>query len=316
MQGTKSIKNSLKNHGDMERLVEVISAEVMKILAASEPGPKKCESGGCEVADCKAKSGKCAECTGCVSKKPGVVQDMLNAGAVRFSATGGQPPPAHPGLASMIDHTLLKPDATHEQISKLCDEARKYKFATVCVNSSNVGLAAQLLAGTEVKPIAVVGFPLGASTPKAKAFETLDAIRAGAKEIDTVINIGALKSRDYKMVFDDIYSVVEAAGKIPVKVILETSSLNDEEKIIGSALSKAAGAAFVKTSTGFAGGGATVEDIRLMRRIVGPEMGVKASGGVRTLDDANKFIQAGANRLGASASVAIVTGAQTESKGY
>jgi len=218
------------------------------------------------------------------------------------------PPPLHSQLAQMIDHTLLKPDASHEQIKVLCEEAAKYRFATVCVNSSNVGLAAKLLAGSGVKAIAVVGFPLGATTPAAKAFETLEAIREGAQEIDTVINIGALKSKDYKEVFDDLKGVVEAAGNIPAKVILETSSLTEDEKIIGCALSKAAGAAFVKTSTGFAGGGATVEDVKLMRRIVGPDIGVKASGGVRTFDDAQKMIAAGANRLGTSASVEIVTG--------
>jgi deoxyribose-phosphate aldolase len=219
-------------------------------------------------------------------------------------------------LASMIDHTLLKPDASSDQIKKLCEEAAKYHFATVCVNSTNVGLAAKLLQGSGVKAIAVVGFPLGASTQASKAFETLEAIRDGSGEIDMVINIGALKSKDYKLVFEDIKSVVDAAGTVPVKVILETSNLSLDEKIIGCALSKAAGAAFVKTSTGFGGGGATVEDIKLMRRIVGPEIGVKASGGVRTLEDAQKFIAAGANRLGASASVEIVTGKKSEAKGY
>ncbi|MDZ4677218.1 MAG: deoxyribose-phosphate aldolase [Oligoflexia bacterium] len=216
----------------------------------------------------------------------------------------------------MIDHTMLKPDVSHEQIKKLCEEAAQYKFATVCVNSSNVGLAAKLLEGSGVKAIAVVGFPLGASAPRAKAFETLEAIRAGAGEIDMVINIGSLKSKDYKLVYDDIRGVVDAAGSIPVKVILETSNLNTEEKIIACGLSKAAGAAFVKTSTGFGGGGATVEDIKLMRKIVGPDMGVKASGGVRTYEDALKIIKAGANRVGASSSVEIVTGQKTESKGY
>lgn len=219
-------------------------------------------------------------------------------------------------LAPMIDHTLLKPDASQDQIKKLCEEARQYKFATVCVNSSNVGLAAQLLGGSSVKPIAVVGFPLGAAASSAKAFETLEAIREGAQEIDTVVNIGALKSRDYREVYVDIRAVVEAAGEIPVKVILETSQLNEEEKIISCALSKAAGAAFVKTSTGFSGGGATVEDIKLMRRVVGPTMGVKASGGVKTRQDALKMIAAGANRLGTSSSISIVTGEKTDAKGY
>lgn len=211
-------------------------------------------------------------------------------------------------LAKYIDHTLLKPDATSDQIRKLCEEARQYKFATVCVNSSHVRLAAELLKGSTVKPIAVVGFPLGAATAKAKAFETLEAIRNGAEEIDMVINIGALKERDYKTALNDIIAVVGAAGDIPVKVILETSQLNDEEKIVACVLSKAAGAAFVKTSTGFSGGGATVEDIKLMRRMVGKDMGVKASGGVRSYEDAMKMIEAGANRLGTSSSIAIVTG--------
>jgi deoxyribose-phosphate aldolase len=173
-------------------------------------------------------------------------------------------------VARYIDHTLLKPDATADQIKVLCEEARKYNFATVCVNSSQVRLAAELLKGSPVMAIAVVGFPLGASTAKAKAFETLEAIRNGAQEIDTVINIGALKGKDYKTVLDDIKAVVDAAQPIPVKVILETSQLNDEEKVIACALASGAGAAFVKTSTGFSGGGATVEDIKLMRRVVGP----------------------------------------------
>lgn len=295
-------------HSDMERLVEAVTSEVQKILAG--------KTSGCELANCKAKSGNCENCENCLNKKPGTVQSMLNAGATRFSTTAGQTPPSHGQLASMIDHTLLKPDASHDQIKKFCEEAAKYKFATVCVNSSNVGLAAKLLEGSGVKAIAVVGFPLGATAPKAKAFETLEAIREGAKEIDMVINIGALKSRDYQIVMEDIQGVVAAAGQIPVKVILETSSLNEEEKIIGCALSKAAGAAFVKTSTGFGGGGATVDDIKLMRKIVGPDIGVKASGGVRTYEEAMKMIEAGANRIGASASVAIVTQQKSDSKGY
>ena len=166
----------------------------------------------------------------------------------------------------------------------------------------------QMLQGSGVPVCAVVGFPLGAMSPRSKAFETREAIRCGAREIDMVVNIGALKSRDYELVFRDIKAVVDAAKPIGVKVILETSKIDDDEKIIVCALSKAAGAAFVKTSTGFGGGGATAEDVALMRRIVGPEMGVKASGGVRSQADAESMITAGANRLGASASVAIVTG--------
>ena len=209
-------------------------------------------------------------------------------------------------LAGRIDHTLLKPDATHAEIQHVCEEARKYHFATVCVNATNVAIVAELLKDSTTKPIAVVDFPLGAGATAAKAFEAREAIRAGAREIDMVINIGALKSKDYTLVLEDIRAVVEASRPYGVKVILETSSLNEDEKIIGCALSKAAGAAFVKTSTGFAAGGATVADVQLMRRVVGPEMGVKASGGIRTLEDANKMIAAGATRLGASASVAIV----------
>ncbi len=210
-------------------------------------------------------------------------------------------------LARQIDHTLLKPDATPEEIKKLCEEAMLYQFATVCVNSSFIGLAAECLRGSDVKPIAVVGFPLGACSSTTKEFETREAISAGAQEIDMVIHLGALKSGDYFLAANDIRSVVDAARPIPVKVILETSTLNNDQKIVGCVLAKAAGAAFVKTSTGFSSGGATVEDIELMRRIVGPKMGVKASGGVRTRDDALKMIRAGANRIGASASVAIVS---------
>ena len=211
-------------------------------------------------------------------------------------------------LADYIDHTLLKPDATEEQITKLCQEAIEYDFKTVCLNSCNVELAAKLLKDKKTLPIAVVGFPLGATVSTSKAFETSEAIKAGAREIDTVINIGALKAKDYKTVFEDIKAVVDAAKPCPVKVILETSELDNEEKIIACGLSKAAEAAFVKTSTGFAKGGATVEDIKLMRRIVGNKMGVKASGGVRTKQDAEAMIAAGADRIGASSSIEIVTG--------
>ncbi len=211
-------------------------------------------------------------------------------------------------IAPYIDHTLLKPDATREEVVKLAEEARRYGFATVCVNSANVGTVARILSGTKTIPIAVVGFPIGAALPSAKAFEAREAIRCGAREIDMVINVGALKSKDYALVVKDICAVVEAAKPHPVKVILETSKLTEQEKIVGSALAKAAGAAFVKTSTGFGGGGATAEDVALMRSVVGEDVGVKASGGIRTTEDAMRMIKAGANRIGASASVAIVTG--------
>ncbi|MBT6177482.1 MAG: deoxyribose-phosphate aldolase [Deltaproteobacteria bacterium] len=215
-------------------------------------------------------------------------------------------------LAGLIDHTLLKPDASREELEKLCTEARKYGFATVCVNATNVRFAAAMLEGCSTMAIAVVGFPLGAMTPGAKAFETREAVRNGAGEIDMVINIGAMKSKDYALVLEDIAAVVSAAEPKPVKVILETASLSHDEKVIACALSKIAGAAFVKTSTGFGSGGATAEDIELMRNVVGPEMGVKASGGVRTREDVESMVQAGATRVGASASVAIVTGEKTK----
>ncbi|MEZ4431855.1 MAG: deoxyribose-phosphate aldolase [bacterium] len=214
-------------------------------------------------------------------------------------------------LAGHIDHTLLKPEATRDELFALAEEARKFRFATVCVNSANVRLMAQLLDGSGVPVCAVVGFPLGAMTPHAKAFETREAIRCGAREVDMVLNIGALKSGDHRLVFEDIRAVVEAAKPVAVKVILETSKLDHEEKVAACVLAKAAGAAFVKTSTGFGGGGATAEDIALMRRIVGPDMGVKASGGVRDRAGAEAMIAAGANRIGASASVAIVTGGRS-----
>jgi deoxyribose-phosphate aldolase len=217
-------------------------------------------------------------------------------------------------VAPLIDHTLLKADATHAELKKLCDEACQYGFATVCVNSSNIASASRLLAGCSAVPIAVVGFPLGAMLASAKGFEAREAVRNGAKEIDMVINIGALKNKDYQTVLEDIRAVVDASRPAPVKVILETSQLDRDEKVIACALSKAGGAAFVKTSTGFSGGGATVDDIALMRAVVGPDMGVKASGGVRNSDDAMKMIRAGANRIGASASVAIVTGKTSTSK--
>lgn len=238
-------------------------------------------------------------------------QHLVHEGADRLGHAAESPFQPHVlqedgSLASRIDHTLLKPDATREDLARMCEEARKYHFATVCVNSAYVGQAAELLKGSGVKAIAVVGFPLGAAATATKAFEAREAIRAGAQEIDMVINVGALKGRDYGFVLEDIHQVVEASKPYPVKVILETSSINEDQKIIGCALSKAAGAAFVKTSTGFGSGGATAEDIALMRRVVGPEMGVKASGGIRTYEDATRMIAAGASRIGASASVAIV----------
>jgi len=235
---------------------------------------------------------------------------LAAAGASRVVATMGYCP-ASDGLASLIDHTLLKPDATREEVEQLCREAAQFCFASVCVNPNWVALCRELLRGSGVKVCTVIGFPLGAHLPDIKAYETRRAIEQGAEEVDMVINIGALKSRDYALVEQDIQGVVSASGgRALVKVILETSLLTRDEKVMGSTLAKAAGADFVKTSTGFAGGGATVEDVQLMRETVGPEMGVKASGGVRTKEDAEKMVAAGATRLGASAGVKIVRGEQ------
>ena len=212
-------------------------------------------------------------------------------------------------IGSMIDHTLLKPDATVEQVKKLCQEAIEYRFASVCVNSVYIPLVAEMLRNSSVKVCSVIGFPLGAAATKAKVAEAKEAIENGADEIDMVMSVGLLKSGDTGAVEEDIKSVVAAArNKALVKVILETCLLTDEEKVIACKLAKSAGADFVKTSTGFSTGGATVEDIKLMRGIVGPEMGVKASGGIRDSETAVKMVNAGANRIGASASIAIVKG--------
>lgn len=214
----------------------------------------------------------------------------------------------------MIDHTLLKPEATKEQVEKLCAEAKEYTFASVCVNPTWVKISAELLTGTPVKVCTVIGFPLGASTPETKAFETTDAINNGAGEIDMVLNVGALKSQDLDLVKRDVEAVVNAAkGKAIVKVILETCLLTKEEIKVASQLSKDAGADFVKTSTGFSTGGATFEDVALMREVVGPDLGVKASGGVRSLEDVQKMIEAGATRIGASSGVQIMQGLTSNS---
>ncbi|HSO57484.1 MAG TPA: deoxyribose-phosphate aldolase [Paenisporosarcina sp.] len=217
-------------------------------------------------------------------------------------------------IASMIDHTLLKQDATKEQVEKICAEAKEYTFASVCVNPTWVKISAELLTGTPVKVCTVIGFPLGASTPETKAFETTDAINNGASEIDMVLNVGALKSEDLDLVRRDIEAVVNSAkGKAIVKVILETCLLTKDEIKVASQLSKDAGADFVKTSTGFSSGGATFEDVALMREVVGPDLGVKASGGVRSLEDVQKMIEAGATRIGASSGVQIMQGLTSNS---
>lgn len=217
-------------------------------------------------------------------------------------------------LAKMIDHTLLRADATQSEINQLTEEAKQYQFASVCVNPGWVSYAAEQLQGSGVDICTVIGFPLGASTSETKAFETTDAIAKGATEVDMVINISALKDGKDDYVEHDIRAVVEAAaGKALVKVIIETCLLTDEEKVRACQAAVRAGADFVKTSTGFSTGGATPEDIALMRRTVGPDMGVKASGGVRSLEDMQKMIEAGATRIGASSGVKIIQGGQSTS---
>jgi deoxyribose-phosphate aldolase len=276
------------NPQDLQRLVEIITEE---LLAAQGPGGSQ---GPCA---CHAVQSDCC---------PTRLRGVLDAGATRLGlhASGGVPG----GVSGMIDHTLLKADATRGEIEKLCREAAEFQFATVCVNPVWVALAASRLRGTGVGVCSVVGFPLGATTADVKNFETRRAIFDGASEIDMVINIGALKSGDLRTVERDIEAVVEPCRQCGVtsKVIIEAALLTDEEKITASTLTKAAGADFVKTSTGFGPGGATVADVALMRRVVGAEMGVKAAGGVRDLEGLKAMVAAGATRVGASAGVKIV----------
>lgn len=302
---------------NLDNVVEVIAKRVAQRL--QEMGVISEESKfnqNAPIKDCTQNPGSCTNCGLCVVKKPEAVNNIINVGAVRIGSNSGINNQVDTKLAGMIDHTILKPDTTREELIKVCEEAKQYHFATVCVNSSNIPLVARLLRGSGVKPIAVVGFPLGAATTAAKVFETKEAIKAGAEEIDMVINIGALKSKDYQTVCEDIRQIVDASRPHKVKVILETSNLTQDEKIIACALSKAGGAAFVKTSTGFGSGGATVEDVMLMRKIVGEDMEVKASGGIRTKEDAEAMVKAGADRIGASASVAIVTGKKAKAGNY
>ena len=216
-------------------------------------------------------------------------------------------------VAKYIDHTLLKPDSTREQIDKILEEAKKYQFKSVCINPTHVSYASQQLLDTDVLVCTVIGFPLGATTTDVKVFETENAIKNGASEIDMVINIGALKDQRYDEVQKDIEGVIAAANGKTVKVILETVLLTDEEKVKACELAEKAGATFVKTSTGFAGGGATPEDVKLMKDTVGNRLEVKASGGVRSLEDFEKMIEAGATRIGASAGVQIIEGLDSNS---
>jgi len=278
---------------DLQRLVEIITEEVMTAQRRAASAPAQCS--------CHAVLYDCC---------PDRLKGVLDAGASRIGlhATGG----AAGTVAAMIDHTLLKPDATRQEIEKLCREAAQFHFATVCVNPAWVSLCAGLLRGSGVGVCSVVGFPLGATTPDVKHYETRRAIFDGAAEIDMVINIGALKSGDLKLVERDIAAVVGPCREAGVvsKVIIEAALLNDEEKIAASTLSKAAGADFVKTSTGFASGGATAADVALMRRVVGADMGVKAAGGVRDYEGLKAMVAAGATRVGASAGVKIVQESQ------
>ncbi|MCS6844074.1 MAG: deoxyribose-phosphate aldolase [Caldilineales bacterium] len=276
----------------LDQLVDIVAREVLKRYPADGAACSSCGP----------------QCDGhCAATCPDRCREVVSAGADRLSARLGTGKVAA-DLARMIDHTLLKPEATADQIVKLCAEARENGFATVCVNPTWVALAAQELRGSPVKVCTVVGFPLGATLPEVKAFETERAIALGASEIDMVQNIGALKSRDYKRVADDIAAVVRVAHarQASVKVIIETALLTDDEKIESCVIAQAAGADYVKTSTGFSTGGATVADVALMRRVVGPGMGVKASGGIKSAADAAQMIAAGATRLGASAGVKIV----------
>jgi deoxyribose-phosphate aldolase len=289
-----------------EQLIEIITREVLVAMAEQKERAALPEGHQCQL--------NCAEGL-CVKTCFDRTGHVVSAGADRISSTLGGAP-SDQNLASLIDHTLLKPDATPDQIAQLCFEARKHGFASVCINPAWVPLCAQLLQGSPVKVCTVIGFPLGASAPEVKAFEAQNAIEQGATEIDMVINIGALKARDLELVAKDIRGVVNVvhARGLLIKIIIETVLLTDEEKTIVCLLAKEAGADFVKTSTGFAGGGATVHDVALMRRVVGPEMGVKASGGVRTYEDAASMVKAGATRIGASAGVKIIQGPSSPEK--
>jgi deoxyribose-phosphate aldolase len=247
----------------------------------------------------------CNWCWVCPECKSDFVARIVDSGACRVGAHPGIGP-LKDNVAQYIDHTLLKPEATRSQVEKLCQEAAEYHFASVCVNPTWVALCAHLLHGTGVLVCTVVGFPLGANTTEVKVFETQQSAEQGACEIDMVINIGRMKSGEHDFVAQDIHEIVRVAQPAHVKVILENCYLTDEEKIKASLLAREAGAHFVKTSTGFGPSGAKIEDVALMRRVVGEQLGVKAAGGIREYDLAAKMIEAGATRLGASASIAIV----------
>jgi len=293
---------------DDKQLVEQVTREVISFLG-KEGAVRTSTPSACAVLNGEP----CNDCGLCVTARRDVVDGMIANGLARISA--------HPGIgevetrvAGMIDHTLLKATATEQQVCQLCEEAATYKFASVCINPGWVELAASRLRRSGVKVCTVIGFPLGATTSRVKAYETRNAIENGATEIDMVMNVGAMKSGLRDWVKKDIRSVVRASRpNIIVKVILETCYLTDEEKVAACEICKEAGADFVKTSTGFGTGGATPEDIALMRKVVGDDMGVKASGGVRDFSDAQKMVEAGASRLGASASLKIIRAKDVES---
>ncbi|MCC6589253.1 MAG: deoxyribose-phosphate aldolase [Bryobacterales bacterium] len=294
---------------DLDKLVAVIGEELLARLQL----PRAVKGEGLNLPD--------LVCPGCVQRCAQTchknTSKIVAAGADRVSASE-RLTKVDPAIAKLIDHTLLRPDATADEIAKLCGEARRFGFASVCVNPYWVPKAAALLKGSGVKVCTVVGFPLGATTTESKRAETVSALRCGATEIDMVINIGALRSGDQETVRADIAAVVEVAhaqGAI-VKVIIEAALLDDNQKAIACTLSKMAGADFVKTSTGFAKHGATVHDVKLMRQVVGSEIGVKAAGGIRSLDDLKQMAAAGATRIGASASVKIMEAAKVTGDGY
>lgn len=276
---------------DQHELIEAVTRRVLAQLAG-------------------AQGDRCAECTGgCASCCADKVRSVVHAGAGRVSFNGnGADVPSD--LARFIDHTLLKPEATPQDIDRLCDEALRYRFAAVCVNPAWVKRAARKLRGGDVGVASVVGFPLGASNPRIKAQEARQALRDGAREIDMVINVGALKGGDLELVEEDIRGVSDACREVGAlnKVILETALLSDREKVLAARLARRAKAHYVKTSTGFGPGGATVFDVALLREAVGPALGVKAAGGIRSAGEAQEMIAAGATRIGASAGIRMVTG--------
>lgn len=291
---------------ELDILVATIAEEILARAggAVAPPAPKQSEGLNLPDQVCPGCTQRCAQT--CAKN----TKEIIAAGADRISASD-RLSRIDPAIAGIIDHTILKPDATRADVVKVCREARQYNFASVCVNPYWVPLVKAELSGSPVKVCTVVGFPLGATSTESKVSETVAALRSGAQEIDMVINVGALRSGDTEAVKADIHEVVKVAhsARAIVKVIIETALLDDNQKAIACTLAKLAGADFVKTSTGFAASGATAHDVALMRQVVGPEMGVKASGGIRTLSDFRTMAAAGATRIGASASVKIVEAA-------